>query len=200
MDRPAISVIVPTHNGADRIRRLLDSIVVQSFKDYELLVVCDRCTDGTADVAREYGAKVIEGDFGSDGLTRNAGLDAANGEWILFADDDDWYLHECCFQQIAAVVGRHGEDVLDFGFIVHGDRYYRQKPEECYTMVWSRAWKRDFFSDRRFGDEEYGSDTAFYKRHVQGNPDIRVAMWDMPIYCYNHMREGSMTWAKNRER
>lgn len=195
---PKFSVIIPTHNGAGTIRKMLDSIRAQTFTDYELIVVCDACTDVTEEIAREYGAKVITVDYHRDGLTRNAGIDAATGEWILFADDDDWYLHECCFQQIAQKAGKHGEDMLDYGFVVHGTGYYKQTPGQCYTMVWSRAWRRDFFRYRRFGDEEYGSDTAFYKRYVRGNGDLTIAMWDMPIYCYNYMREGSMTWKKQQ--
>ena len=94
MSRPFFSVIVPAHNSAEFIRRGLESIVNQDFDDYELTVVCDACTDDTAEVAAEYmgfGDSIIMTDYGRAGLARNEGLDTAIGDWILFMDDDDWF-------------------------------------------------------------------------------------------------------------
>ena len=52
---PKFSIIIPTHNAEDRIRTCLDSVKNQTYKDYELIVVCDACTDDTKVVARDYG-------------------------------------------------------------------------------------------------------------------------------------------------
>ena len=87
---PKYSLILPAHDAADRISKTLDSIRAQVYKDYELIVVCDACSDNTADIARDYGAIVETVDFHNAGPTRSAGLDIATGEWILFTDDDDW--------------------------------------------------------------------------------------------------------------
>ena len=54
---PRFSVIMPAHNAANRMQMPLDSIKSQHFKDYELIVVCDACTDVTEDIAKYYGAK-----------------------------------------------------------------------------------------------------------------------------------------------
>lgn len=61
-NRPMFSVIVPTHNGAshDFFRKCLHSIAHQTFRDFELIVIADKCTDNTAEVARQYGATVYE--------------------------------------------------------------------------------------------------------------------------------------------
>ena len=58
-DKPFFSVIVPAHNSAAWIRKGLDSIRAQVWDNYELIVVCDACTDNTAEIAREYTDKVI---------------------------------------------------------------------------------------------------------------------------------------------
>ena len=76
MSKPFFSVIVPAHNAEGFIRKTLDSVAMQDFKDYELIVVCDRCTDNTYNVACEYDhlvptITVIETDYGMDGLARN---------------------------------------------------------------------------------------------------------------------------------
>ena len=89
--KPFFSVIVPEHNSAEFMRRGLDSIRMQTFKDYELIVVCDSCEDRTAEIAREYTDKVFEIQAKRCGFARNKGLDEATGEWILFMDDDDWF-------------------------------------------------------------------------------------------------------------
>ena len=66
------SVIIPAHNSEKFISKALDSIKNQSCRDFELIVVCDRCTDNTKAIAESYGAKTLEVDYGRDGLSRNA--------------------------------------------------------------------------------------------------------------------------------
>ena len=86
------SIIIPAHNEEKNIRKALESVKSQEFKDYEVIVVCDSCTDNTEAIAREYGARVYVTDVHRDSLARNIGLDHARGEWVLFMDADDWYL------------------------------------------------------------------------------------------------------------
>ena len=114
---PKFSVIVPAHNSAGYISKGLKSVTDQSFKDYELIVVCDACTDNTKEIAESFGAKVYEVNFHQDGQTRNVGIDHATGEWILFLDDDDWFLHELAFEMLAQAIGHHNEDVFMFSSI-----------------------------------------------------------------------------------
>ena len=79
MKKPFFSVIVPAHNSERYIIKGLASIRAQTVTDYELIVVCDSCTDDTANiVARnflKFGDKLIVTDFGMDGLARNAGIE-----------------------------------------------------------------------------------------------------------------------------
>ena len=106
--RPFFSVIVPAHNSEEYIMKGLQSVMDQDFEDYELIVVCDSCTDRTALAAYMFTDNVICTDFHSAGGARNAGLDAAKGEWVLFMDDDDWYLPGA-FSKIAEAVKQQDE-------------------------------------------------------------------------------------------
>ena len=116
MSNPFFSVIIPTNNAEGFIRKGLESIRGQDFTDYELIVVCDSCTDGTEQVAKQYADLVFCTDFHSAGGGRNTGLDAARGEWVLFMDDDDWYLPGA-FRKIAEVIKQNTEiDICCFGF------------------------------------------------------------------------------------
>jgi glycosyltransferase involved in cell wall biosynthesis len=66
----------------------------------------------------QYGAKVHIVNFGNDGLTRSKGLDVAKGEYVLFMDDDDWWLHEFVLEQIDNELKElSNPDVLAFSFV-----------------------------------------------------------------------------------
>lgn len=91
---PKISVIVPVYNTAKYLHRCLDSILQQSFKDFEVLLVDDGSTDGSGKICDEYIAKdsrvrVFHKDNGGVSSARNVGLDNAVGEWVTFIDSDD---------------------------------------------------------------------------------------------------------------
>lgn len=191
MTDPFFSVIIPAHNAENHIRKGLDSIMCQVCKDYELIVVCDSCEDNTAQIAREYGAITPEVQFHLDGLTRNKGLDIARGKWILFSDDDDWFLHEFAFQQLYDMAGRHDEDAICYSYIVRGEGYHRQKPESMAVPVWSKCWRREFIGDTRFSFRHYWSDCDFHNKVMRKKH--RFVYWDMPLYYYNFGRTGSIS-------
>lgn len=180
------SIIIPAYNSAGYIRKALESVRMQTFTDYELIVVCDSCTDNTEEIAKEYGAKTIAVNYERDGLTRNAGIDAAQGDYILFMDDDDWWMHEYVLAILAHVLT--DEDILRFAFIWKGKGYARPAG---YIAVWCKCWKRSFIGDTRFPDTLYWSDVGFNEAMMAKRPLIRDL--DMLMYYYNYMREGSIS-------
>ncbi|MDR2487834.1 MAG: glycosyltransferase family 2 protein [Clostridiales Family XIII bacterium] len=96
---PFFSIIVPSYNVEGYISTCLDSIVGQSFTDYEV-ILCDGSTDETARICKEYAAAqpVFSAIFGQDkGLAaaRNTGLAAATGKYVLFLDADDFLEPNC---------------------------------------------------------------------------------------------------------
>ena len=196
MSNPMFSIIIPAHNSATFIAKGLESIRQQTFTDYEIIVVCDNCTDNTADIAKSYGATVYNVSFGRDGLARDYGIAQAYSDWILFMDDDDWFIHEYCFQQIADEIKKcPGIDMLAFGYIFRQRGYKAPYDDELFTPriahVWSKAWRRDKIGTARFGDAVFCSDTYFL-RDMRKNVKTYKAL-NMPIYYYNFMRAGSQT-------
>lgn len=192
------SIIVPTHNAENYIHHALNSISGQTYKDYELIVVCDACTDGTEEIARTYTDNVILENFHNDGLARSKGLDVAKGDWILFMDDDDWWLHEYVLQQLAERVGKENEDILAFSFIFKGIKYASPLSNggQLYPAVWNKCWRRSFIGDTRFPNVHSVSDWYFWLTMLDKNP--KIATWDMPMYYYNYMRVGSITEIDSR--
>ena len=92
---PEISVIVPVYNTAQYLPRCIESILSQSFADFELLLIDDGSTDGSGAICDGYAAKdsrirVFHKENGGVSSARNLGLDSAHGEWITFVDSDDY--------------------------------------------------------------------------------------------------------------
>ena len=188
--RPFFSVIVTAFNSAEFIRVGLDSIKSQEFTDYELVIVCDKCLDNTAEVAREYTDKVFEMDHDKDGLSVNKGLDEARGEWVLFMDDDDHYLPGA-FGIIAEELKKLKDiDILAYGFEWKGIGIAKQSPQRLYPAVWNKAWRRDFIGENRFPNWTHSSDLGFARMM---HPRARFAYLNMPLYYYNFMRPGSVS-------
>ena len=188
---PFFSVIVPTHNIGMDIRKCLDSIKMQTFTDYELIVVCDNCyTKMEFEIAMEYADNVIETNYGKAGLARNAGLNVAKGKWILFMDDDDHFLPGA-FQEIAEELERQPDiDVLAFWFEWRGMGIGKQSASRLYPAVWNKAWRRSFIGGNRFPDWSHTEDLYFARMM---HPQARFGFLNKPLYYYNFMREGSIT-------
>jgi len=92
---PKVSVIIPTYNRAHLIGRAIQSVLNQTYQDFELIVVDDGSTDNTNEVIKEFSQKdkrilYIKHDKNKGGsAARNTGIKAARGEYIAFQDSDD---------------------------------------------------------------------------------------------------------------
>lgn len=107
MDKnPFISVIIPTFNRAYSLPATIESVLRQSYKNYELIIIDDGSTDNTKDILKSFGNKITYKYQNNGGITRarNAGLEISSGEWVALLDSDDlWYEHK---------LERHVEDIL----------------------------------------------------------------------------------------
>ena len=95
MIKPIVSLIVPVYNAVDTLVRCVESVINQTFKDWELLLVNDGSSDSSGDLCDAYAAadqriKVIHKKNGGVSSARNYGLDNARGEYIAFIDSDDY--------------------------------------------------------------------------------------------------------------
>lgn len=92
---PKVSVIVPIYNVEKYLNKCVDSIINQSLRDIEIILVDDGSTDNSGDIADIYAekdsrVKVIHKENGGQGSARNHGIEVAQGEYIGFVDSDDW--------------------------------------------------------------------------------------------------------------
>ncbi len=89
-----VSVIIPTYNGARFLREAIDSVLAQTYEDYEIIVVDDGSTDDTATILHRYGDRIIPVHQSNQKLSaaRNNGVAASKGKYIAFLDSDDQFL------------------------------------------------------------------------------------------------------------
>ena len=175
---PLISVIVPVYNVEKYLNRCIDSILNQTFKNFELILVNDGSSDNSLNICRGFQEtdkriKIIDKSNGGVSSARNAGLDICTGEYIGFVDSDDWIepsmyeelyhmiIKEDCDLVECAVNLDDGEKVFkrivrDNNYVLSGKdalkRQLESKSYECIPRiaVWSRLFKRSFWDNKRF--------------------------------------------------
>jgi glycosyltransferase involved in cell wall biosynthesis len=95
-----ISVIIPTLNRSTTIIRAIESILAQTFKNYEIIVIDDGSTDNTKELISSYDLKYVFTENRGVSYARNLGVEMAKGEWIAFLDSDDEWLPTKLEEQI----------------------------------------------------------------------------------------------------
>jgi hypothetical protein len=121
-DRVKVSIIIPAYNAAATLSRTLDSISVQTFGNWEGIVVNDGSTDSTAEIAAAFAAResrirVINRPNGGESAARNTGVAEATGDWLLFLDADDWVAPECLERLTAALQSDASLDAVHCGWV-----------------------------------------------------------------------------------
>jgi glycosyltransferase involved in cell wall biosynthesis len=102
---PKVSVVIPTYNRADFICDAIDSVLSQTYKDYEIIVVDDGSTDNTREVLKKYGdqIKYIYQENKRQGAARNNGIKHSTGEYIALLDSDDMWLPHKLEKDVACI-------------------------------------------------------------------------------------------------
>jgi len=118
---PQVSVIIPTYNCARYLPEAIDSVLAQTYRDFEIIVVDDGSTDDTPDVLARYGEAilVIRQPNQGRGAARNAGILAARGQYIAFLDADDLWLPRKLEKQMALF-----EERSEIGWVYSDYRYF----------------------------------------------------------------------------
>ena len=140
MNKSKISIIIPVYNVEKYLNRCVDSILSQTFSDFEVLLIDDGSPDNSGKICDEYAVKdnrvrVFHKKNGGVSSARNLGLDKAIGDYIMFVDSDDWISDDClevCMKEIT----KNDLDALQFGFIsVHDEKEIPQMKEQ--TQVYN---------------------------------------------------------------
>ena len=121
------SVVIPVYNVKDYLPKCIDSVLAQDFEDYEVILIDDGSTDGESGaICDRYAAahperiRAIHKPNGGVGEARNVGIEAAQGEYLIFIDSDD-YIAPNMFRVLADAVARFGSDIIGFGAALEAD-------------------------------------------------------------------------------
>lgn len=128
MADPSISVVIPVYNGEKYLRECLQSVLEQTPRPAEIIVVDDGSTDNTAGIARTWGApvKLLSQEQSGPAAARNRGVEAASGEYLAFIDADDLWAPGKLALQVACLKADPAPDLV-FGMIRH---FYSPETDE----------------------------------------------------------------------
>ena len=110
-----ISVVTPTFNRKEMLKDVIDCLSNQTYKDWELIIIDDCSTDGTQEMMSEYksNSKIRyyrnEVNTKNPGINRNKGFNLANGEYVVFMDDDDYYIDNTYFERVMEIYNNYND-------------------------------------------------------------------------------------------
>ena len=123
MSNPKISVIIPVYNAESTLRRCVDSVLAQTFTDFECLLINDGSKDKSGEICDEYAAKdsrirVFHMENGGPSAARNFGLNQAIGQYVIFQDADDYLLDNGSYLKLITYAIQNNLDILRFDYSI----------------------------------------------------------------------------------
>ena len=190
-----VSVIIPAYNGDRFIAEAIDSVLHQTYQNYEIIVVDDGSTDNTAQVVRQYGKAVRYLSQRNQGVaaSRNLGLAAALGDYIAFLDQDDVFLPHKLSTQVELMDRSDDLGIVNSGWqICTMEKIDFHRQVETAVKPWSRipdlspanliVWKPVFLGAmlfRRTWLEKIGG----FDRTLEQTPDVDLVLRLAAIGC-----------------
>jgi glycosyltransferase involved in cell wall biosynthesis len=221
---PKISIIIPVYNVEKYIQKCINSVFLQTFADFECILIDDGSSDNSGKICDEYAKKderikVIHQKNGGASCARNAGLDVAQGEWITFIDGDDWadenYLEQMYNNAInnncdLSLIGyRRVEDngniisVVERKPLIFPSVVTYKKDIVTYTRCyvggcWSFLYKAKLSTDLRFNIKLKVAEERTFLYFLAGR--ISKIVYDStPCYNYVINRQTSVVNVKNEK-
>lgn len=191
MKKPLISVIIPVYGVEKYIAQCLESVINQTYKNLEIIVVNDGTKDRSAEIAKKYAAqdsriKVYDFENGGISVARNRGLEIATGDYISYIDSDDW-LDKRMYETLLKSAIQNNADMVKCGIIetnVAKEENFTFSNEKIinneqhigfenyfngmlWTVVWNGLYKRELakkvkFPDNVVNEDNYSSGIFLY--------------------------------------
>ena len=215
-----VSVIVPVYNCETFLPACIDSILNQTYRDLEIILIDDGSGDGSGEICDAYAAedariRVIHQVNQGVSVARNSGLDVATGEWIAFVDADDT-VEPDMYAVLVKLSVEHEADIALCGYRkVHFDGTSKdilgtgilrtQDPWEASECLltgryftgspWAKLYHKELFENIRFDPTLKINEDVLMNVQIFRNAK-KLVFWDVPKYCY-YEREGSATRVTN---
>ena len=207
-----ISVIIPVYNVEKYLSQCLESVIHQTYRDLEIIVIDDGSTDNGPRICDEFAErdnriKVIHQKNGGAASARNAGLRIATGEYLAFVDSDD-YLEANAYETMLGIMHRTGADIVECAFCNEfpdrtWNRVYFEKETlfstveylKLYTdhwicsLIWEKLYKRSLFEGIEF-EEGHQIDDEFFT--YQGVMNVQTIVYNPTILYHYRMRSSGV--------
>lgn len=205
-----ISIIIPAYMAEKHISRCLDSIITQTYKNMEIIVINDGSKDHTHDVClgwmeKDSRIKLVDKENGGAASARNLGVDISRGEFIAFIDSDDW-VEPDYIEHLYSMINSYNADLAICSFVVATDlksrgcnknrpnivmsnlealeqlngKYYLQ-----LVVPWGKLYRKSIFTNLRYPDGKFVEDEFIAHRLIY-NAKIIVFTEGEYIYYWQH--------------
>ena len=202
-----VSIVCPIYKAENYLATCIDSVLRQTFQDFELLLIDDGSPDGSGKICDEYAArdsriKVIHKANGGVSSARQKGVDLSTGEYVIQIDPDDW-IEPNTLEIIHDAVISTSADVVIFDFYMdYAQRsvYTPQKPtntssshdmvmdiltQRLHGSVCNKLIKRSLYKGVQFPTILQYSEDAFVCTQIFKRPNIKIIHIDKALYHYN---------------
>ena len=213
MEQPTLSLIVPVYNAQTYLPVCLDSILAQTYRDFEVILVNDGSTDASPEICRRYARsdsrfRVIDKPNGGVSESRNLAMDAARGLYLQFMDADDWLAPNAMEALCHAAVSTGSDLVISHFYRVAGDRvsprghirkeavltrqelaeYMMKAPANFYYgVLWNKLYRRSIIEAHHLRcptNVDWCEDFLFNCNYIQY---VRLAAAiPQPLYYYRN--------------
>ena len=179
------SIIIPNYNKEPYIKECLDSVFKQKFKDYEVIFIDDASTDASLDIVKNYPVKILKTPHLQAGGARNLGLEAANGEYIVFLDN--------------LIID---EDIIILNYIKNENGNLTLKKEPYKTLkeiiansthlgVPTKCFKRNLIENLKFPIKQRFEDMVFTLEAMCKSE--KIAILEEPFFVYRKVPNSNVT-------
>lgn len=219
MSNQLVSVIIPVYNSEKYLERCVNSVIEQSYRYLEIILIDDGSTDSSIDICRKYQSidsrvRVLKKENEGVSKARNIGINLARGDFICFVDSDDYIVSTMIMNMLAAMENNSADlvvcsfyDVTDKGIqrnvkakegICKGaeiDQWLLSDPFSYYTgVLWNKLYKRKLINSKKLQFKEgthLGEDFIFNLQYLVECK--RVIFVPEYLYYYNQTNEESLT-------
>lgn len=213
MLQPLVSILLPAYNVGAYISRCLDSIISQSFKNLQIVIVDDGSTDDTLSICKRYEERdrrieVFHRENAGVASARNDLLRHVRGSFFLFVDSDDW-IEPNMVEVLLALIQSNHSDVAICGMVQNEGSISKEETWPCLTLdrkelvrrflyhtevrgsLWNKLFRSDLLEDEQFDSSiSFGEDALFCWHLFQRVNSI--TMNNQPLYHYR-MNENSIS-------
>ncbi|MBO5398561.1 MAG: glycosyltransferase [Clostridia bacterium] len=209
-----ISIIIPVYNAEETLERCLNSVILQKDVSTEIICINDGSKDNSLKILKEYETKydnivVINQDNKGVSEARNAGLEIAKGDYIMFVDADDYLLEN----SLSTIDLSENLDLYKFGFAFLDNKVYSETKYEdkkiCLNdnnfgevfanilnnvdenMVWGQLFKRELLDNVRFNKKYFFGEDILFNAYVLTN--VKTIRYISSIIYYYERRDNSVT-------